>query len=506
MNFWLQPRTFVAYGVSILALAEIIDLTIVAVAIPQMMGSLGATIDTIAMVTTAYIVAAAVFILLSGVVIKKYGMRRVVILSGLTFLLASILCALSTSLPEIIFYRVLQGIGGAFLPSVAQSYISQKFEGKEQAKVMTIFSLVVVMGPIIGPVLGGILVLNMSWRWIFYVNVPICVAGLLLIFFFMEKTTRRNLKLDYISFLFMALGIGLLEYFIDMGNQHDWFNSISMILIISTSIILIGFFIWRGCLGYSILNFNIFKNFNFILSCFTVFIFMVFATSSFAYFPTMMQNIYNFPADTAGYISAPRGIAAVITALCLPKLISLIGEKLVLFTGIISFSLGCLMLSYLGTTINIPYILTSMTFQGFGLMSVFVPLLQVCFINVPTNENSDASGVFNFSRNFGASVGTSLAATIIAHQMQVNYSGIGSHVSPFSTGYIFWEQNITHIDSDTKIEVLNVLVKSQSAFLSYLDTFYLSAIALLLIIWIPFVLKEPIKVNEDSENEKEQDL
>ena len=169
-NFWLQPRTIVAYAVSLLALAEIVDLTIVAVAIPQMMGSLGATIDSIAMVTTAYIVAAAIFIMLSGLVIRKYGMKRIIMASGIIFLVSSILCGQSDSLPEMIFFRVIQGIGGAFLPAVAQSYIAKNFVGQEQTKIMIVFSLVVVMGPVIGPVLGGLLVANLNWRWIFYVN------------------------------------------------------------------------------------------------------------------------------------------------------------------------------------------------------------------------------------------------------------------------------------------------------------------------------------------------
>jgi len=497
-SFWLQPRTMVAYAVSLLALAEIIDLTIVAVAIPQMMGSLGANLDTIAMVTTAYIVAAAVFIMLSGIIIRKYGMKRVIMASAIVFVISSVLCGQATSLPEMIVFRIAQGVGGAFLPSVAQSYISKNFIGKEQTKIMTIFSLVVVMGPVIGPVLGGTLVAELSWRWIFYINVPICVVALFLISIYMKAEPMKKIKLDYISFAFMAFGVGMLEYFIDEGNSHSWFKSIGMTTMLTSSLILIGFFIWRGILGKTVVNLNIFKNKNFVFSCIVMFVFMIFATASLAYFPTMMQNIFNYPVDIAGYISAPRGIAAIVTALFIPKLCTIFGERIIIFIGMLAFSIGCLMLSSYGTSVSMSYIITSMAFQGFGMMAFFIPIMQVCFIGIPDEENTDASGVFNFFRNFGASVGTSIAATTISRQMQVNYNDLGQHISPYAEGYQLWLQNIEGVNETMQVAIAQTQVQQQAAFISYLDTFYLSAIALILILWTPFVLKKLPKFTDNS--------
>ena len=489
-NFWLQPRTIVAYAVSMLALAEIIDLTIVAVAIPQMMGSLGANLDSIAMVTTSYIVAAAVFIMLSGIIVRKYGMKRIIIASGIVFCISSILCGQATSLPEMIIFRLIQGIGGAFLPAVAQSYIARRFEGTEQARMMIIFSLVVVMGPIIGPVLGGILVANLSWRWIFYVNVPICIIAVFLISIYMKNEPIKKIKIDYISFAFMAIGVGLLEYFIDEGNRHGWLQSLEMIIIITTSIILLGFFIWRGLLGSTVVTFNIFKNINFVLSCFTMFVFMLFATASLAYFPTMMQDIYHYPVDIAGYITVPRGLTAMLTAILIPKLSSLLGERLVMFIGMLAFSVGCFMLSSYGPAVSTSFIVISMMLQGFGMMAFFIPIMQICFIGISDDENSDASGVFNFFRNFAASVGTSISATVISHQMQVNYQDLGENISPYSNGYQLWLQQIPSVSETMQVAIANTQVQSQSAFISYLDSFFMCAIGMLFIIWTPFILKK----------------
>ncbi|RTK96902.1 MAG: MFS transporter, partial [Neisseriaceae bacterium] len=248
-KFWFEPRTIVAYAVSLLALAEIVDLTIVGVAVPHIMGSLSANLTEVSTTITSYIVAAAVCIPLTGLFVRKFGMKNVVLVSTLLFGISSVLCGIATSVTEMIIFRIIQGIGGAFLPSIAQSYISQNFTQEEQPKIMTVYSLCVVMGPIIGPIFGGVLAEQLTWRWCFYVNVPLCAAGFALVYFFMPKQKTDNVKIDVTSFLFMALGIGFLEYFIDEGNTNNWFDSFSMIVIFLIAIILIGFFIWRSILG-----------------------------------------------------------------------------------------------------------------------------------------------------------------------------------------------------------------------------------------------------------------
>ena len=356
-NFWFDSKAIVVYAVGLLALAEIVDLTIVGVAIPQIMGSLGTDLNTVAMVTTSYVVAAAIFIPLSGLVTRKYGMKRVVLVSAALFTISSVLCGIATSLPEMVFFRLMQGMGGAFLPSIAQAYIARSYSGKDAQKMMTLYGLIVVMGPVLGPVLGGALTENLSWRWVFYVNVPIAVPGFLLILFFMEKEITEYVKIDYTSLLFMALGIGCLEYFIDEGNHNNWFDSIEMIIILSISLVSLTFFIWRGLLGKCVTNLHLFKNLNFVLSCFAMFMFMVIVTGALAYFPTMLQQVYLYPVDLAGYITAPRGIAAVIAAPLIPRLANKIGTTFTMFFGALVFSISCFMLAGYGIKISQSYII-----------------------------------------------------------------------------------------------------------------------------------------------------
>jgi DHA2 family multidrug resistance protein len=490
-QFWFNSKAIVTYAVSLLALAEIIDLTIVSVAIPQMMGALGADIDSIAMVTTSYIVAAAVFIPLTGLVIRKYGMKRIFLLSATLFTISSVLCGIATSLPQMICFRILQGVGGAFLPSLAQSYIAQTYSGKDRENMMSLFGLIIVMGPVLGPVLGGALSENLSWRWIFYVNVPICGLGFLLALVFMEKENIEDVKIDYISFLFMAMGIGFLEYFIDEGNRHLWLHSIEMIIILAIALLSLTFFIWRGLLGKSVINFRLFTNFNFIMSCFAIFMFTMIMTGALAYFPTMLQQIYRYPVDTAGYITAPRGIAAIISAPLIPLIVRRIGMKMTMFTGMTTFTLSCFMLANFAPAVSRHHILITVIIQGFAMMAFYIPIMQICFVGFSEALSTDVSGVFNFFRNFSCSVGNSICATIISHQSQINYHNLSSHISPYANGFIWWQQRLPHLSEQLQVGIAEAKILAQGLFLSYLHSYYFFGFLLLCLLWIPFTLKQP---------------
>lgn len=492
-NFWTEPRTIVAYAVSLLALAEIVDLTIVAVAIPHIMGSLGANLSEVSLTMTSYIVAAAVCIPLTGLVTNKFGMKNVTLASATVFGVASVLCGISTSLTQMVIFRLIQGVGGAFLPSVAQSYISQNFSQKEQPKIMMVYSLCVVMGPVIGPIFGGALAENLSWRWVFYVNVPICLAGFVLVLMYMKQEILSKVKIDYISFAFMAFGVGLFEYFIDEGNTNNWFDSMEMIIILTSAVVLLVFFVWRGVLGKSVIDFRVFKYKNLMLSCLMIFLFFLMVTASMAYFPTMLQQTYGYPVDLAGYITAPRGIAAFIAAPILMGLMSKVDSRKIIFWGLLIFAASCFILAAYGPSISMGLVIFTVAVQGAGMMSVFVPTMQMVFIDVPEELHNDASGIFNFFRNIASSIGTSLSATIVSHEMQTSWHDLASHVTPYSRGYLWWQQSIPNAPEQMHVAVAQIRIMQQSSLISYLDSFYIFGFLLLGIVWLPFFLKKPPK-------------
>lgn len=491
LNLWTERRTIIVYALSIIALAEIIDLTIVSVAIPDLMGALGANINEVSLTMTSYIVAAAVCIPLTGLVTRKYGIKTVALYSTFIFGVASVLCGTATSLNQMIVYRLIQGIGGAFLPALAQSYVVDNFTEKEQPKIITIVTLCIVLGPIIGPVMGGSIIEHATWRWIFYVNVPVCLLGFGLIALFMDNTENNRIKIDFISFVFMALGIACLEYFIDEGNINSWFQSIMMVCILAAAIILIGFFIWRGLLGNSVIKLEIFTNLNFVLSCLIMFLFFSALSGCLSFFPSMLQNAYGMPPDTAAYIQAPRGVAAIIGAPIYLMLSKKIDARILMAFAMLLAGFSTAYLGYLDTSIHIKLLVVLVVLQGFGMIGVFVLIMSIAYIGVPTELSGDCSGVFNFFRNFAASIGTSIASTVISIQQQVNWHSLSSHISYYSHGFSLWFANATNIDANSKIRLVAAEIARASMLQAYINIFYASGIALMLFAWLPFLLKKP---------------
>ena len=491
MSIWTERRTIVAYALSILALAEIIDLTIVAVAIPDLMGALGANLNDISLTMTSYIVAAAICIPLTGLMTRKYGTKNVALASTLIFGGASVLCGTATNLDQMIIYRLIQGIGGAFLPALAQSYVIANFTEKEQPKIISIVTICIVLGPIIGPVMGGIIIENWNWRWVFYVNVPVCTLGFVLLLLFMDESKKEDVKIDFTSFFFMLLGVGCLEYFVDEGNTNQWFESIEMICLFATAIIFIGFFVWRGRILSSVVNFKIFRNLNFVFSCMVMFIFFTMLSGVLTYFSAMMQNVYGMAVDVAGYMQVPRGVAAVVGAPIYLSLSKKIDSRILLSFAILLNGICLIGFSYMGPSPNIAMILLLVSLQGFALVGVFVLLMPIAYIGVPENLSGDCSGVFNFSRNFSMSIGTSVAATIISTQQNVVWSDLVVHISDYSRGFHTWSQNLTGLHSTRSVQLISSTIVKSSLLQSYLDLHFLMGVILLSLFWMPFILKRP---------------
>ncbi|MCC2625380.1 MAG: transporter [Burkholderiales bacterium] len=492
-SFWTENRTIVALAVSILALAEIVDLTIVSVALPHIMGALNANINEVSLTMTSYIVAAAVFIPLTGIVSKKFGMKTVILASTIVFGIASILCGMSTNLPEMVIFRLLQGVGGAFLPSLAQAYIVENFSHEEQPKIMTVYSMCLVLGPVIGPLFGGYLVEHLSWRWIFYVNVPVCILGFVLILILMEKNHAEDVKTDFISFIFMVVGVSCLEYFLDEGNQNNWFESREMIIVLATGALGAIFFIWRGLLGKSVVDFRLFKDLNFNLSCLLVFGFMVIAVMALAYFPTLLQQGYGYPVDLAGYITAPRGLCAFLAAPIFIALGKKIDPRALILVGLLIFGFSNYLLTKFSDSTSKSLILITVTLQGVGLTGTFVMLMQCAFSTLPNNLSGDASGIFNFFRNIGSSVGTSIAATLIAHQQQASWHDQISNITQSAAGFkhFFSGASMIHQSLAVKAQISGGLINAQSFLVANIDTVWAGFLGTGLILWIPFVLKKP---------------
>ncbi|MFN7094465.1 MAG: MFS transporter, partial [Burkholderiales bacterium] len=342
------------------------------------------------------------------------------------------------------------------------------------------------------PILGGSIAEHMSWRWVFYVNVPICLLGFLIIQALMEERPTIPIKADYISFSFMAIGVGCLEYFIDEGNAKNWFQSKTLVMFFATAILFLGFFIWRGLLGKSVINFQLFKFRNYVCSCLAVFILMILMISSLTFFPTLLQQGYGFPVDTAGYITAPRGLASFIAAPIFIRLGRKFDPRALMLVGLAIFACATYSLTCFATIHSTEQIVITGMLQGAGMMGIFVNLMQLTYTKMPAEFNSDAAGVFNFFRNIGSSVGTSIASTIIARQQQVSWHDLGEHVSHHFTNY---QAFASKLPSNSMLAIAALQVQQQAFFIANLDVFYFAMLGVGLLVWIPFFLDPPVKVN-----------
>ncbi|MCP4178509.1 MAG: DHA2 family efflux MFS transporter permease subunit [bacterium] len=495
-EFGVEKRKIVAIAVSILAMTEILDATIVSVSLPNIMGSIGANTNQASWLLTSYIIAAAIFMPLAGLVADKFGRKQVMLYSTVMFCVASIMCGLSTSLTEMVIFRILQGMGGAFLPTLAQGYIVDNFEANERSKIMTFYSLCCVMGPVLGPILGGTITEYFNWRWIFYVNIPVCIIGFTILFRLMEKTKKKTVNIDYMGFVLLALGVGLVEYFINQGNNKGWFQSNAMIVSLVFGVLFLIFFIWRGSRRKTVIDFNIFKDKNFNICCLILFLFYVAIMAVMSYFPTMLQDLYNFPTLTSGLMTSPRGIAALITAPIVMKLSSKINARVLLGIGIKIFVISTVFLTEFSPVQGQYRVLIPVVLQGIGMTTVLIMLAITAYRNVPKHLSDSAAGMYGFFRNIGNSIGTAIAATIISTQTQVNWNHLSGSISNYSQNYKVWSQNVAY-QGLQQLNIASNIVNSNSTFISYLDVFYFSLVLGIILIFLPFLLKK-FKINNNS--------
>jgi DHA2 family multidrug resistance protein len=430
----------------------------------------------------------------TGFVSSRLGSKKTILLSTLIFGISSVLCGFASSLNEMILFRLIQGVGGAFLPSMAQGYIVGNFNEEEQPKMMSIMTLTVVLGPIIGPLAGGYLVNAYSWRCIFFVNVPICLVAFLIVFFWMKETVTTKVSFDSISFAFMAIGFGSLEYFIDEGNNLNWFNSHLMVICLAIGLVFITFFIWRGKLGYSVVNFLLFKNSNFVVSCAIVFLFMVAITTGMAFYATFLQQGYNFPVDIAGYITAPRGVFAVLGGILGSMLCSKFDKRIIIICGLLLFSGGCWLETRFGSNWSISSQLLTCAIIGLSMSMTFTPLLQVAFTGVTEALSNDASGVFNFFRNIGNSVGTSIASTVLSRNEQTSWNDLSAHLKPFSSAVQQLQNGVLQsMPIQTQVTILAQEVQAQAFLIANINLFYLGCVIGLALCLLPMFLAKPAK-------------
>jgi DHA2 family multidrug resistance protein len=430
VNPWL-----IAVVVATAAFMEVLDTSIANVALPYMAGSLSATNDESTWVLTSYLVSNAIILPISGWIAGVFGRKRYFLLSLLIFTFASLLCGFAPSLSAIILFRVLQGAGGGGLQPMAQAILADTFPPEKRGLAFALYGITTVIAPTIGPTLGGWITDNYSWRWIFFINLPVGIAMLFLVFRLIEDPpwVRRaaGVKIDYIGIALLTVGIGSLQVMLDKGQEDDWFGShFILTLAILAAAGLISLVIWEWFHRDPIVDVRLFKNLNFLSSNFMMFVLGIMLFSSLVAMPQFLQTLMGYTAENAGLVLSGGGLVLLFLMPLVGALSSRVQARYLIAFGWLALSFA-MYRSTQRLDLDISFTSASLlrVLQVFPLGFLFVPINLASYVGMPPEKSGSVAGLVNFMRNIGSSIGTSMVTTIVAQRAQFHQT----HLSAYAT-------------------------------------------------------------------------
>jgi len=482
-------RPAITVCVILAVIMQALDTTIANVALPYMQGSVSASADQINWVLTSYIVAAAIMTPPSGFLATRFGRKRVLMVAVIGFVIASVLCGIAQSLVQIVAFRLLQGFFGAALVPLGQSVLLDIYTVEERGSAMALFGVSVMVGPVLGPVIGGWLTDHYSWRWVFYINVPLGVLAFAGISFFLRETkTSAAAKLDWLGFGSLSIAIAAMQVFLDRGAQLDWFSSFEILIeaVVCASALYI-FLVHTFTAKNSFVNPRLFLDRNFSVGVLFIFIVGITYLASLALLTPYLQTLMGYPVVTAGIVMGPRGLGTMACMFLVGRLVGRIDTRLLILTGLLLTAWA--MYDMTGWNPNVSQWTIAVTgfIQGAGLGFLFVPLNTVTFATLAPEQRADGTGLFNLSRNVGSSVGISVVSYLLTRNNQVNHATIASHVTAFN--HAFDNSIVRHALSPWTASgraALDQVIQTQASIISYIDDFKLMMI--LSLAAIPLVL------------------
>jgi MFS transporter, DHA2 family, multidrug resistance protein len=502
-NPWL-----VAVVVALAAFMEVLDTSIANVALPYIAGSLAASNDQSTWVLTSYLVSNAIILPISGWLAGALGRKRFFMACLTVFTVSSLLCGLAPSLGLLLFFRVLQGAGGGGLQPMAQAILADTFPPQQRGLAFALYGITAILAPTIGPTLGGWITFNYSWRWIFFINLPVGALTWFLVRRVVEdppyitRLKSAGVKLDYIGIALLTLGIGSLQVLLDRGQEDDWFGShfITTLVVVAT-VCLIALVIWECFQKAPIIDIRLFKNFNFASSNLMMFMLGVMLFSSLVLMPQFLQTLVGYTSELAGLALSAGGLVLLIEMPVMGQLTTKVQARYLIAFGWLSLSLAMLYSTKrLDLQISFNAAAGLRIVQVIGLGFLFVPITLAAYIGIAPEKNNAVAGLVNFMRNMGSSVGTSMVTTLIARRSQFHQEILGTYVRPgnfnFQNTVNGLAQRLTHFglsphDAQMRAQALIYQsVQVQAASLAYVDTFMVLAVGSAIMFFLAFILKK----------------
>jgi DHA2 family multidrug resistance protein len=474
---------------------QALDTTIANVALPHIQGSVSAAQDQITWVLTSYIVAAAIATPLTGWLSGRYGRKRVFLISVAGFTIASALCGMAGSLTEIVVFRLLQGICGAALVPLSQAVLLDINPPEKQGSAMAIWGAGIMVGPILGPAIGGWLTDNYSWRWVFYINLPIGVLTCLGIAAFIHEHRHPEPgRFDFFGFTTLSLGVGALQMMLDRGELKDWFGSTEICL--EGIVAALGFYLFATHTATttkdSFLSRSLLTDRNFVTG--TVFIFLVgvILYSTMSLLPTMLQSLFNYPVVTTGLVTAPRGIGTLIAMLVVGRLITRLDSRLIVLAGLGLTALSQWQMTQFSLGMDMRPVIVSGLVQGVGLGLVFVPLSTMTFATLLPNMRNEGTAIYSLMRNIGSSIGISIVEALLAENSQTVHAGMVEFLRPDNPlarpPYL---PAPLALATPTQLAGINAEITRQATMIAYIDDFKLMMLVAIATVPLLLLLRPP---------------
>jgi MFS transporter, DHA2 family, multidrug resistance protein len=499
---------WVIAGVVMLAtFMEVLDTSVANVALPHIAGSLASTTDEATWVLTAYLVANAIVLPLSGWFSTLFGRKRFYMTCVLIFTISSTMCGLAPNLGMLILFRVLQGLGGGALQPVSQAILRETFPREKQGMAMAVYGMGVVLAPVVGPTLGGWITDNFTWRWIFLINIPVGICSLLftsmLIFdppYLRRKSIAQGLKIDYIGLGLLATGLAALEITLDEGQRNDWFSSMGIVTAAITAVVcLVSVVFWELRQKDPIVDFRLLKDRNFGISTVALFVLGFVLYGSTAALPLFLQTLLGYTATQSGMALSPGGLAILVMMPIVGFLLGRVQARWLVVFGLLVSAYGLHLMTQFDLNIDFRHAMDARIVQSLGLAFMFVPINTMAFYSIDKQYTSYATGLINLARNIGGSTGIALSTTLVARRQQFHQQRLLEHLDPTNPTYqsflanaqqLFMSKGGDAVHAMTQAQgMLYGMVLRQATLLSFLENFRVLAIAFLCVIPLMFFMK-----------------
>lgn len=497
----LSRRAMATVAIMLATIMQAVDSTIANVALPTIQGAMSATADQVAWVLTSYVVASAIMTAPAGFLASRFGRRRLIIVSVVGFTITSMLCGMATSINELVIYRVLQGMLGAALVPISQAILLDSYPPEKHGQAMSIWGVGIMIGPILGPTLGGYITEWLDWRWVFFINLPIGILTLIGLLMFVDETPKnRSIPFDWTGFALLSIAICSFQLLLDRGETLDWLGSTEIIIELTVAALCFYLFVVHIFTSRQpFISTALFKDRNYFTSVIVIFIMGSLLLATMALLPPFLEGLLGYPVDLVGEVMAPRGVGSMLSMMIAGRLINRVDARVLVALGFGLSTLSLWQMTQFNLEITPWYVVNSGFIQGLGLGLIIVPLSTIAYVTLHPSLRNEGTAMFSLVRNLGSSFGLSLVMAQLINSSQRHRADLVNHIGAFEVeSFTATMSQQFSSNSMQSLAMLDQMVNEQAMTMAFLDDFRLIMFASAAVIPLLFFMRPPPKQPSQS--------